>query len=349
MIYALVGITALLILSNLWWYIRLFHPLRLLVLQAKQLSEGDFDALTRHGRHSASEVVRLQTAMAAMVGHVRRAQSQERAYIEVLMNGQEAERTRIARELHDDTTQSLIAIAQRLEMAESRIVGDAQASIMLRFARQQAVETVNNLRRLIADLRPPMLEELGLVPALQMLSEGLCDASITVDTLGVARRLNSSLELALFRCAQEAIQNACRHSQATHVTLELHFDEGSVELKIRDDGKGFAVPLSPHLLAEEGHYGLLGMAERVEQLHGHLQITSLPVIGTEIELRIPIAGTIQPDDVVRDPVCSAPIQPHQAYSSLLYEDQRYYFCCPVCQGAFQQSPLSYLKPTSTRH
>ena len=281
--------------------------------------------------------------MNAMAGHVRRVQAQERAYIDALTNGQEAERARLARELHDETTQSLLAIAQSLELSQEAVGPDSQAGLLLQSAREQAVDTVNNLRRLIADLRPPALEELGLVPALQMLAEQSPHLAATLKVNGPARRLDEPLALTLFRCAQESLRNADRHGRAQHVELHLDFQPECIRLTIRDDGRGFAVPAQFESLALQGHYGLVGIIERVQHLEGTVQISSSLGQGTRLDITIPIQENVQPEGVVRDPVCSALIEPHQAYASIIYEGERYYFCCPVCQGAFQTDPTFYLR------
>ena len=325
-------------------YLTVVRPLHRLAVQAQRLSSGDFTALA-HSPGGVSDLETLRTAMNAMVGHVRRVQAQERAYIEALTNGQEAERARIARELHDDTTQSLIAIAQNLEMAQEAVGPDTEVGLWLQATREQALETVNNLRRLIADLRPPALEELGLVPALQMLAEQTHVAQVTVDIAGPVRRLNEDIALALFRSAQEALRNATRHGQAQHVDLRLVFRPAETLLTIYDDGCGFVAPGQLENLAGDRHYGLVGIVERIQRLDGLIQINSAPGRGTQLEIALPTQEDVQPEGIVRDPVCSALIEPHQAYASVDYEGVRYYFCCPVCQGAFQADPTFYLRST----
>lgn len=323
------------------WYVTILRPLRRLAAQARQLASGDFTALA-HSPGGGADIESLRSAMNAMVGHVRRVQAQERAYIEALTNGQEAERSRLARDLHDETTQSLIAIAQSLEMTQEMVGPDSQAGPMLQAAREQAVETVNDLRRLIADLRPPALVELGLVAALQMLAEQSRDVQVKLDIAGPVRRLEEAPALALFRTAQEAFRNARRHGQASQVQIRLVFEPDVISLTIKDDGRGFEVADSLDALTANRHYGLIGIVERIQHLEGTVDIHSRPGVGTQIEVTLPTQAETQPEGVVRDPVCSALIEPQQAYASLVYEGNRYYFCCPVCQGAFQADPAFYL-------
>lgn len=281
--------------------------------------------------------------MAKKALRLRKAQEAGAAFRHALTEGQEAERTRIARELHDDTVQTLIAVAQCIDLATRWIESDPKRAIdLLTTARTQAVESVGSLRRLIANLRPPMLEELGLIPALKMLGQGEKDTHVEVNVLGSERRLNEAVELALFRVAQEAVQNAKRHGKAQHITLQVHFSPHELTLTISDDGNGFQLPDQFDSLAMTGHYGLLGMIERVQQLGGSIQIFSKPEHGTQVRVVLPVANAEQPTTTVLDPVCGALIQPERAYGSIVYQGQRYFFCCPICQGAFQQDPPLYL-------
>jgi YHS domain-containing protein len=158
----------------------------------------------------------------------------------------------------------------------------------------------------------------------------------------VQRRLPGDYELALFRAVQEALNNAQRHSQAHHIHLTMTYLPTSVHLRIRDDGTGFSAPERVEDLAAAGHYGLLGIVERMTHLSGTARITSSKGQGTQIDLELPLPEHTQPTDTVRDPVCTALIQPDQAYSSVVYEGRRYYFCCPVCEGTFQHEPTAYI-------
>jgi signal transduction histidine kinase/YHS domain-containing protein len=328
--------------GNIWFYLRVIRPLRQLAARASQIASGDFTALD-HTYGGVPEIDTVGKAMNAMVGHVRRAQAQERTYIQALTNGQEEERARIARELHDDTVQSFIAIAQSLEIARSIVGEESDAGILLKASRDQAIESVDNLRHLIANLRPPILAELGLIPALQVLAESTRNIEVSLQTTGTVRRLSETQELVLFRSVQETIRNAQRHGRACQISIDVNYEPDAVHLSIRDDGVGFEVPESWETLSAQGHYGLIGISERIQHLDGTLRITSQPAQGAHLEIVLPVRSNSQPDGVVRDPVCSAIIVPDQAYSSVAYRGKRYYFCCPVCQGAFQQSPHTYVE------
>jgi signal transduction histidine kinase/YHS domain-containing protein len=206
---------------------------------------------------------------------------------------------------------------------------------------------VNTLRQLIGGLRPPALEELGLVAALRMHIEKIDYPAVELLVDGQPRRLDEAYELTLFRVAQEALTNILRHSGAAHVTIRLRYAGDGVMLAVSDDGRGFNIPPSLGDFALQNHYGLLGVQERVTSLGGALDVSTAPQHGTVLTASLPIDRASLADGLMRDPVCSALITPQQAYASIMYAGRRYYFCCPVCQGAFQKAPTRYLDVTSS--
>lgn len=333
---------ALLFASNLWFLLRVLRPIQQLSHQAEQLTQGEFDCFEKPCG-GIKEIGQLRHAMAGMVKHIQHAQEQSRAYAEKLADGQEIERKRIAHELHDDTIQSTVAITHSIDLAKSWIESDAdRAKEMLQLARQQAVEVVTNLRNLIAGLRPPALEELGLIPALEMEIERLSDVGIDLKVKGVQRRLSESRELALFRATQEALKNIYKHSQANDVGIMVEYFTDGITLRIEDDGVGFVPPAILGELAFANHYGLIGIQERVSSLDGWIKVDSKVSEGTSLTIHLPADTVQQPHQRVIDPVCHAQIEPQEAFDSLFYEGETYYFCCPVCQGSFQKSPHSYI-------
>ncbi len=201
----------------------------------------------------------------------------------------EGERGRWARDLHDETLQSLSALQIRL--ANARRVGRAGA---LEEAVDEAIghlrEGIGDLRALIADLRPAALDELGVEAALEGLAERTKRHGIEVDVnIDLAyeghrddRRHTPELEIALYRIIQEALSNATKHGRASRAVVEIHEDTGTVHLAVRDDGVGF----DPSF--EVGGFGLLGMRERVQLLDGTLRVESTPGDGTVVQASIPI-------------------------------------------------------------
>lgn len=335
----------LLVASHIWFYFRVLRPIHRLAAQAEALTQGHFDALSAKCG-GIPEITHLQRSLSSMAGHVRRAQEQSRLYASRLSSGQEAERQRLARELHDETVQSLIAAAHSIDLIRDIPASEANNERLAQ-TRELLVESVSHLRDLIADLRPPALEELGLLPALEMQIAKLKPVTAHLKLIGQAHRLPESHEMALFRGAQEALHNVQRHSSATSVHITLDYQPGFVTLTIQDNGKGFQVESSSEYPMFNDHYGLLGIYERVTALDGKMTLTSSPHLGTTLTLTLPLTAVSGPDGTVCDPVCHAIIQPQQAYGTTEYQGKTYYFCCPVCQGAFNREPQFYLEDQSS--
>ena len=315
----------------------------LLVRQTRQLTEGDLNSF--EGQYfEIKEIKALRIAMASMVNHVRRNQDQSRAYADKLAETQEIERKSIAHELHDDTIQSLIAVTQSIDLAKNWFNTDSTRSAeMLQRAREQAIQIVTNLRNLIGGLRPPALEELGLIPALQTEVENISEVKVNLKIEGDQRRLPELTELILFRTTQEALRNVCRHSQAEWVDVSVQFNPNTVILQVQDNGIGFEPPTPLADLSLSNHYGLIGIQERVNSVGGTLNINSTLNKGTILTVSLPTTQIQHSENLVTDPGCHAQISPSHAYDIVTYEGTTFYFCCPVCQGAFQSNPLTYLK------
>ncbi len=213
-----------------------------------------------------------------------------RFYARQIIHAQEEERKRIAREAHDETAQILVALSRRLE-ALAADEGLPQGFLdRLEGVRRLATNALQSVRRFSRDLRPPVLDDLGLVPAVEGLvaalrEEGI-DAQLEVD--GAPRRLEAEEELCLFRIAQEALNNVRRHAQASRVALRLGFYPACVRMSIQDDGRGFEAPDSVVELARSGKLGLIGMHERARILGGTLRIDSRPGQGTTLTVEVPV-------------------------------------------------------------
>lgn len=318
------------------------RPLIDLAHRAEALASGRWDALTAPSRGVAAVEV-LRRALDGMAGHVRRAQSEGQAYTAALSEGQEAERARLAHELHDATIQSLIAIAQRLERAGRLIETDgARAQRIVTEARQDTLDAVSGLREIIAGLRPPALDELGLVPALELMIERLpLPPTVVLKVEGPIRRLPPEYELLALRMVQEGISNARRHAQATTITVRLRFEPHGLHVEVADDGHGVLGTHTPDEATGRGHWGLLGLRERAVRLDGVIDLVSDPEHGTRLKMDLPDPHPAQPEAAAIDPVCKAVVLPDTAYGAVEHNGRTYYFCCPVCQGAFLQDPDRY--------
>jgi two-component system, NarL family, sensor histidine kinase UhpB len=217
------------------------------------------------------------------------------AYAAHVLRGQEAERGRIARELHDEPVQALIAVCRRLDAVPERATLPAAALASLEQTRLLVEGIVQELRELARGLRPPSLDDLGLVATLRQLVGAFQERTGVATTFvirGDERRLDPEAELALFRIAQEALHNVERHAAARRVALALTFD-GEVHLRVADDGGGFT-PRSSGQPGDCGGLGLLGMQERAAWLGGRLDLRSAPGHGTTVGVALPTFGGARP-------------------------------------------------------
>jgi signal transduction histidine kinase len=203
---------------------------------------------------------------------------------------QEEERRRIARELHDGVGPALASMNLRLQTAGKLLEQDRHLADEIAELANLAQANVRDIRRLIYDLRPAALDELGLVPALRdyvarcRREHGL---EIVASWPPEDERLPPSTKTALFRIVQEALTNAARHAQARRVDLALEWDEKLVRLLVADDGQGFDLYEARDRARQGGHLGLWSMRERVEQLGGHFVVDSAPGQGTRLKMTIP--------------------------------------------------------------
>jgi signal transduction histidine kinase len=266
--------------------LRIVRPLQRLKARAAALMNGDFEAI-REPVGGVREIEELRQALTQMAKAVQESQAQLHQYVKSITLGQEEERAHLARDLHDDTIQALIALGQQVQIAQRTLERDpVAASQRLQEVRLLAEQSIHDVRRMIRGLRPTYLTELGLVAALEMLLEQEENLPMTCEVRGEIRRLPADTELALYRIAQEASTNIRKHSQATQATLQLTYDSDSLELQISDNGQGFEVPPLQRLPVS-GHYGLLGMQERAQLINAALNISSAPGRGTTVHVTLP--------------------------------------------------------------
>jgi signal transduction histidine kinase len=204
---------------------------------------------------------------------------------------QEEERKRIARELHDETSQSLASLATGIEVAVHTLPDGAdKTKTALKNAQTISISILDDIYKLIYELRPTLLDDLGLVVAIRWLvANNLSAAGIKVvfKTTGQVRRLNAMLETTLFRVIQEAVNNISRYAHAKNADIIVHFRKHMIRVRIKDDGVGFNVNEAISSRDRPRGLGLLGMKERVELINGTISIQSYPGGGTEIDFKIP--------------------------------------------------------------
>ena len=213
-------------------------------------------------------------------------------YIREVTRAQEEERKRLARELHDETAQRLIALSHHLEhIAASNKRLSAEIIGQLTNLQEGVRDVLKEVRRFSRDLRPSILDDLGLLPAMEWLTDDIreqhgIEANLMIT--GSQQRLNPEAELLLFRIAQEALNNVRRHAEASKVSVAIEFDEAKMKLMVQDDGKGFQVPNTVGELSRIGKLGLIGMEERTRLLGGSLRVQSEPCQGTTVTVEAPI-------------------------------------------------------------
>jgi signal transduction histidine kinase len=272
------------------------RPLQTLGEKAERVAWGDFEA-TGEPVGGVEEIEELRRTLDQMARRIQSYQRGMHDYIAAITQGQEEERRRLARELHDDTAQALVALGQRVEMAQKLVTKDpARAVERLARVREMLASTVENVRRFSRDLRPIYLEDLGFIPALEMLARpraGIPEVdrraipSVSLTATGSVRRLPPDVELAAYRIVQEALNNAFQHAQATQIWVNVRFEEQHLVLSVRDDGQGFQPPTLPDALARRGHFGLMGIQERALLYGGDMAIHSAPGEGAEVIVRLP--------------------------------------------------------------
>lgn len=285
-------------LVALWFGARqIVQPLQALEARAADLAWGDFQAI-EEPVGGIEEIGRLQHTLIHLAHKVRSAQQGLRDYIGAITTGQEEERRRLARDLHDETIQALIALNQRVQLARLALNDEPRANSPLQEIQALTEQTIADLRRLTRALRPLYLEDLGLVAALEMLVREISQSSgiaIDVQQIGTEHRLPPEVELALYRMVQEGLSNIVRHSQAKHATLTIRYTQEKVILMVVDDGRGFEVPESPAEFAPSGHFGLLGLDERAELIGAKLEIHSSPGQGARLVVSLPLpSGKVTP-------------------------------------------------------
>lgn len=279
----------LLSLGALWYGTRqIIQPLQALEDRASDLAWGNYQSI-QEPVGGIEEIGSLQKTLVHMANKVQEAQRGLRSYIDAITTGQEEERRRLARELHDETIQALIALNQQVQIGHS-ITPEGESSQQLHRIQVMTMEAIQGLRRLIQGLRPEYLEDLGLVAALEVLTKEMdqnADPDIEFIQRGQERRMPSEVELAFYRIAQEGLRNVIQHAGVVQAMVRLSFTPEGTQLEIIDDGKGFKAPEHPTEFAPRGHFGLLGIQERAEMIGARLEIDSAPGQGTRLTIALP--------------------------------------------------------------
>jgi signal transduction histidine kinase len=272
-----------------------FRHMTVVPVPGRQEILGVLHLARRRGRPLAADETVLVQAIAGLVGTalenatlrelMTAQQDRLRALAEGTFRAREEEARRIARELHDEAGQLLASVHIALDDLAQRL---PEGVGTVRRVHELLDRVEGQLRRLSRELRPTILDDLGLTPALEWLAQGVAERTgMTVSVQAPIGRLPSAVETVLYRVVQEALANTMRHAQANSVVIEVRQADGTVHAMVRDDGQGFDVEA---VLARRGDrgLGLIGMRERVDAVGGRLLVASAPGRGTEVVVTVPV-------------------------------------------------------------
>ncbi|MBI4339789.1 MAG: HAMP domain-containing protein [Chloroflexi bacterium] len=283
----------------------LTRPLVRLAKVAKAVGRGDFSQ--KVPVDAADELGDLAKSFNAMTDDLVRSQNEihrkeeaRRLLVGKLIGAQEEERKRIAREIHDEPVQALSAISMRLDLLKRRLAAElSTGGAEVEAAHREARKAIESLHRIMVELRPQALDDLGLLPAIRWYAETrLAERDIELDfhTTGSKARIEPQIETAVFRLVQEAINNVYKHSGARQARVRMEFTEGLVRGAVEDDGSGFDLEAVRSQPSGSRGLGLMGMDERASILGGKLTITSRPGAGTTVAFEIPLAPERKSDE-----------------------------------------------------
>ncbi|HEB50523.1 MAG TPA: HAMP domain-containing protein [Desulfobulbus sp.] len=274
----------------LTWF--LTRPILSLLEATRSIKAGDFSVRLRSAPHD--EVGELITSFNEMAGQLaqtdllRREKEQiRREFLQKIINTQEGERKRIALELHDQTGQSLAALMIGLKLLE-KTSNEEELREGINRLRDTITKEMESIHRMAIDLRPSVLDDMGIIAALELYIESFrerCRTTVDFHVLGFEnRRLDPFMETCIYRITQEALTNVARHAAATRVSIILEWREEEIRGIIEDDGVGFDLRNRPC-----ERLGIYGMEERVSLLNGTLQVESSPGQGTLLAFTIPVS------------------------------------------------------------
>lgn len=268
------------------------EPMRELGRVLDNVSPEQIKIPTALEEYKDPDIQRLITAVNAMLARLSIRTGQLRAISGRAINAQEEERVRIARSLHDDTAQSISILIIHLERIEKLIpAGEGELLRKVTESHRVATQLLENLRNVIWDLRPSILDDLGLVSAIRWYARSnLANAGIDVNFASgnETLRLPNHLEIMLFRILQETVSNILRHANASKVSIDLHTEVGQVVMDVKDDGRGFDVQETGKEAVNRKQLGLLGIQERISLAGGQVKIESTPGQGTAVRVRVPL-------------------------------------------------------------
>ena len=269
---------------------RISWPLSAVTEQARRVTAGKEFVPPDVG--GPAEVEALVAAFNRMVTQLRSQRDTLHDYATRTLHSQEEERKRISRDLHDETAQELVGLIQRIDLCRLEAEDDPKMQANLDELTELTSRALTGVRRMSQALRPLILEDLGLVAALQVIADELDQqlpgARVFCEVIGQEERLRPEVELTAFRIVQETLTNVRKHAgEADRAYVTVQFKPGMLSISVEDNGRGFYLPeRAPQANSE--HLGLIGMKERSELLGGSLTILTGPGEGTQVLLELPL-------------------------------------------------------------
>ena len=289
------GGVALSLVINFWIVGAALRPLRDLGKLAKHLQNGELSIHPTTLKNPDPYTSRMAETLQSLFSELEERNRELRALSERAINAQEEERRAIAQSLHDDTGQALSMLVIHLDRIDERISPERkQLKKQVADARELAANSLTELRHILSGLRPAILDDLGLVPAIRWFTRTNLEPigiRVIVKAPSIPLGLSSAITTTLFRIVQEAINNIVRHAGAGTVTIVLQLNDGMVQLRVEDDGRGFDPQNTSRDAVELQKLGLLGIRERAELLGGQVEIESAPEKGTRLQVLIPLGET----------------------------------------------------------
>lgn len=277
---------------NRWMLKRALEPLGRLQEAVNRVRQRQTDVRVTLGSVSDEQFDRLAETFNRMLSEHERHAEQMQQLSRQILQAQEEERQRLARELHDEAAQALTSLLVHLRLLE-RAHEPEKAQQNIQKLRELTAQALEEVRRVALDLRPTILDDLGLGPALEWRVDEFTQASgvqAKIQIEGLERRLPREIELVFYRVGQETLNNIARHAQAKHVSVSLHRANSTISLEVIDDGVGFT-PTSLPTYTPRG-LGLLGMRERLAMIDGTLALESAPGNGTRVLASAPLKDDI---------------------------------------------------------
>lgn len=266
--------------------------------QSLRLQRDNLEVRMKHLKSTVQKAENLASQVGAALGYLGNQMGsvvnsleslqQRQLFGAKIIKAQEEERRRVAREIHDGPAQAMANLVFRAEVCERLIDSDLErAKAELKDLREQVRHCLRETRKIIFDLRPMTLDDLGLVPTVRRLLETMKERTgliSEVKMMGEEKRLEPQFEITLFRLIQEALNNVEKHSKADFVSVKIEFRLSVASVVIEDNGRGFDTEMNPR----GDSFGLMGMRERISVMGGELTIKSVISKGTQVFVRLPL-------------------------------------------------------------